>query len=336
MTDDVMVNKHEHWAEHPDHALPEGLLEIAEGDDISPELTGLKVTLSARTYPNGPENHFHAHLGDTLGQVFEKAAHALHTPLLPPLPIPPLDLLFVRCHDGLWGEPKTDLGIPLWVALAEGLSRHVAIDYRLVVRINTKWGVASARQMTPRALLTEFGFNPDDFSLYKADGTQPLPPDTPIDIERGAHLEAQKDGRYGGALSPSFPIRGLQTIEDDVECLKGQGLDIHLHNINAQKYVEVLDLRIPSAPWSHTSATILIAVPGTYPAGGLDALYLLSGVTQQGGVPRQQATAQLLNRTWGLISWHYTAGRPWNPQRDDLGTHIEHCRGYFLARGVKQ
>jgi hypothetical protein len=45
-----------HWTEHPDHALPEGLLEIGDGGYISDELTGLKVRLDARLTPTGTRN----------------------------------------------------------------------------------------------------------------------------------------------------------------------------------------------------------------------------------------------------------------------------------------
>src|ERR1700688_712666 len=98
-----------HWTEHPDHALPLGLLDVGDGGNISIELTGLRVRMGARTYPDGPEEHFHAQLGDTLLEVFEKAAHALGKPLLPPAPAAPLDFFRMRRHDGTWSEPFTDL-----------------------------------------------------------------------------------------------------------------------------------------------------------------------------------------------------------------------------------
>jgi len=324
-----------HWADHPDHALPAGLLDVGDGGNISSELTNLKVRMGARIYPNGPEEHFYAHLGDTLFEVFEKAAHASGKPLLPPAPAEPLDFFRMRRRDGTWSQPITDLQLPLWKALAEGFSRHVAVEYRLLVRINTKWGVSSSDKLSPRTLLTEFGFDPAQFSLYKPDSKEPLPPDTPIDLVRGEHFEAQKDGRYGGVVFP-VPVRGLQTIEEDVERLRREGADLTLHNVNGQKYAEARSLCIPSPPWSKGVTNILVAIPGTYPQGGLDALYLEFGVTQNGSVPRQQSTAALLGRTWILISWHYATNRPWDPTADDLGTHIEHCRGFFLERGVKQ
>lgn len=323
-----------HWAEHPDYALPEGLLATGEGETVSDELTGLSVRMSARVYPDGPEAHFHVRLGESLRDVFEGAAHALQKPLLPPAPATPLDYLHLRRHNGSWGPPVEDFSVPLWKVLAEGFSRHVGVEYRLVVRINTKWGVALAPQITPRSLLTEFGFDPSQFSLYKPHSNVPLPPDTPMTLERGEHFEAQKDGRYGGVIS-SVPARGFQSLEDDVARLRAESGDVILHRIGTQRYVECC-IRIPSPLWSATRAKILIAVPDNYPQGGLDAFYLESGITQGGTVPRQQSTVSFLSRNWSLISWHYATSKPWDPRYDDLGSHVEHCRGFFQARGVTQ
>ena len=41
----------------------------------------------------------------------------------------------------------------------------------------------------------------------------------------------------------------------------------------------------------------------------------------------------LPGRQWNLISWHYSAKRPWNPRLDDLQSHIAHCRGVLPAPG---
>src|ERR1035441_2201805 len=80
--------------------------------------------------------------------------------------------------------PSSSLEAPLWEALAEGMSPHLGIEYRLIVRINAKWGVATSERMTPRGLLAEFGFDPAQFSLYRHDSNEPLPPDVPLHLHR--------------------------------------------------------------------------------------------------------------------------------------------------------
>jgi hypothetical protein len=321
------------WASSVEHGLPETVIASAQSGSMSPEFTSLHVSMSARRLPAGHATHFHAHLGDTLLRVYEKAAKALGEQLLPQPPAAPLDSLLFRACDGEWRPPVVALDTPLWEALAEGMTRHLGIDYRLVVRINAKWGVATSEQLTPRQLLVEFGFDPAQFSLYRCDSSQLLPPDTPLHLRRGEHFEAQKDGRYGGTMSPSTAVRGLQRIEDDVDQLQEAGESVRLLSDGSQRYVEIT-IAIPAPPWSASSALILIAVPANYPTGGLDAFYLDPSITIRGSIHRAQAAGPILSRGWNLISWHYPAARPWNPRVDDLQSHVAHCKGFFLERGV--
>lgn len=131
------------------------------------------------------------------------------------------------------------------------------------------------------------------------------------------------------------PPRGLQTIKDDVVAAAAAGFQTRILSAQGQRYIEARGLAIPSPPWSSGEATILIAIPETYPRGGLDAFYLEQGVTQEGKVPYQQSVTTIDGRSWGLISWHYADGRTWNPRHDDLASHIAHCHGFFLSRGVR-
>ncbi|MGC1782118.1 MAG: E2/UBC family protein [Acidobacteriaceae bacterium] len=324
------------WAELPDHGVPDHVIAAAQCGPLSPEFTGLPVRLSTRKIHSEDVVHFHAHLGDSLIRVYEKAANTIGEHLLPPPPSPPLDGLLFHDDRGEWSPPPVQLDAPLWEALAEGMSRHLGIDYRLIVRINTKWGVPSAKALTPRLLLTEFGFDPAQFTLYHHNKNEPLPPDVPIELHRGEHFEAQKDGRYGGAASLSVATeRGLQTIEEDVAELVASGQDIRLFSEHGQTYVEVtVDLPTPS--WSKPKARILLAVPSTYPTAGLDAFYVEDGVTTGGALPRKQSVAIISDSSWNLVSWHYATKRPWNSRIDDLQSHITHCCGFFLARGVSE
>ncbi len=321
------------WVEDLDAELHEAVI-AAKGHGRLPEWAkGLKAHLGIRELPDGEEIKFAAGLSDTLRQVFDDGAKALGKPLLPPGGAQPLDIL--RCrerHGHRWSEPLTNLEQPLWLALAHGCTRHFGIEYVLAVKINTRWGIAPSANATPRELLTSFGFDPTEFSLYRANSADLLPPDTPLSIKRGDMFEAQKDGRYGAQ-----PVRGSQTIEDDLKAAQEAGINARLFIEGGQKYVEARDLAIPSPPWSRDRVSIIVAIPATYPTGGLDAFYLEQTVTHaNGSIPYQQGTATIDGRPWALISWHYATNRPWNPRQDNLASHIEHCRGYFLKRGVSQ
>jgi hypothetical protein len=176
-----------------------------------------------------------------------------------------------------------------------------------------------------------FGLDPAEYSLYRVDAKDPLAPDAALPLHRGDRFEAQKDGRYG---APSATAERL-TVADQVEDLRATGLDARIHKEAGQTYVEIANVPLPSPPWSRPTAPILIAVPATYPAPGLDAFYLDETISHAGGaIPYQQGIATVIDRRWRLISWHYTVTRPWNAATDDLSTHVSHCRGFFLTRGV--
>lgn len=325
------VEVHQEWAESIDYALPPEI-EALNAGGLPGHLGDLRLRLGIERWPGSAELHFHAKLGESLRDVMEQGARALGEELLPPQAEVPLDYLRNR-HDREWSEPIDDLKSPLWALLARGGSRHFGIEYRLAVRINARWGIAPHDPITPRQLLDAFEFDPSQYSLYHTHSAEPLPVDTPIQVKRGEHFEAQKDGRYGSSTVAS--PRGSQTIEEDVEALRAAGIEARLVVEGGQRYVLVENLKIPCPPWSAPNCSILVAVPGTYPSGGLDAFYLGQGVTQGGVVPNQGAIAGIGGKFWGLISWHYTADRPWNPSRDDLASHVAHCRGYFLKRGVR-
>ncbi|MDT5272784.1 MAG: Prokaryotic family [Acidobacteriota bacterium] len=323
------------WQEDVDADLPEEIGEAKSHGKLPPKFEKIKIALAAQELPDGKAAHFKASLTDTLREVFERGAQELGKALLPPPPAAMLDTFHFRERGGGWSGPLMGLDRPLWLALAQGGTRRLGIDYKLVVKINAKWGVAPSASMTPKVLLDAFGFSSSEFSLYTPDGTDPLPPDTPLALRRGQTFEAQKDGRYGAAAGAEAPPRGSQTIEDDVWIVREAGVDAHLFSEGGQHYVELRGLVVPSPPWSSSRVNIVVAVPATYPTSGLDAFYIELPFGQAGGgMSYQQSTAQINGRQYGLISWHYATNRPWNPLRDDLATHVEHCRGFFLRRGV--
>ena len=325
------------WLEDIDADLPTDVVAGTTHGKLDDKHNEKKIELGVRSWPDGHEKHFKALLTDNLDEVFVNGAAALGEPLLPPQPQAPLDLLRYLKHDKDWSDPLTSLEQPLWLALAHGVTRHFGIEYQLIVKINTRWDIAPSATATPRELLTSFGMSPQDFSLYTVDGVDPLPPDTPLSLQRGNCFEAQKDGKYGSTISVGRARRGSQTIEDDIGAANESGAIARLLNVGSQKYVEVTKISVPSPPWGKDEVNILIAIPATYPSGGLDAFYLgLPCAHSSNSIPRQQHVVSIDGRNWALISWHYHESRPWNPLQDDLITHIQHCKGFFLTRGVRQ
>jgi hypothetical protein len=126
-------------------------------------------------------------------------------------------------------------------------------------------------------------------------------------------------------------------IEEEVKLLQATGVPVDLLSEEGQCYARVMELPAPSPPWDRTRYDILVAVPAAYDFGGLDAFYLGLPYQFEGGThPRVDngAIITLEGRQWRLVSWHYADGKPWVRGQDNLASHIEHCKGFFLGRGA--
>lgn len=116
---------------------------------------------------------------------------------------------------------------------------------------------------------------------------------------------------------------------------RGLGVEIWIHD--KQIYVRVPCLDAPSPPWDKQHYDILIAIPALYDDAELDGFYL--------GLPYKHSDREhervngpivaIREREWRLVSWHYLDGKKWVKGRDTLESHIVHCKGFFLARGVR-
>ena len=186
------------WTEKLEFDLPPNLIDCAKTGIISPEIGCIKIRISALLWPDGKEHLLQVQLEDTLLDIMQASAKSFGLPLLPPPPQEPLDFLrSQKRHGGGWSQPLTELKTPLWLALAKEYSRRFAIEFRLAIKVNAKWGVVPTSEMSPRELETLFGFDPTQYSLYRASSIELLPPDTPLPLKRGDCFEAQKDGKYG-------------------------------------------------------------------------------------------------------------------------------------------
>jgi hypothetical protein len=123
-------------------------------------------------------------------------------------------------------------------------------------------------------------------------------------------------------------------IEREAGSLAVQGVSIKLLDQGGQCFVRVTGLVTPSPPWGAPSHDILIAVPMAFETAGLDGFYLRQPYSFNSGThPRVNGQKiDLDGATWQLVSWHYSTDKSWTAGQDNLASHIEHCRGFFLNR----
>jgi hypothetical protein len=128
-----------------------------------------------------------------------------------------------------------------------------------------------------------------------------------------------------------------QRAKQEVEALTLCGRGIELIDTNGQCYAIVAGIDAPAPPWNAARFDILIVIPALYSEASLDGFYIGLPYTYKNGThERVNGTViEVRGQKWQQVSWHYLDGKPWRQNLDSLETHIVHCRGFFLARGVK-
>ncbi len=165
---------------------------------------------TARHHPNEVAVIVHIHDDDgrvtqefrvsrhaTLLDMMQEAVRLAGLALLPPGERP-FDRLY-RGDDTSTGE-LTHLDETVWECIRDGIGHpHFLLELARTFRVNIRWAVAAAQDMTPREILAlpEINLDYQEYTLYPPDSDDPLPLDTPIRIKRGTDFEAQRDGKYG-------------------------------------------------------------------------------------------------------------------------------------------
>lgn len=182
--------------EAAEHEIDEALMEIEEKGRHEVE-----ISVERFDEPTHERQHFRMPLGATLLEVLDKGAREFEEHLLPN-PEELLDKLRGVYQDHQTGEPL-NLELTLGEFLQEEpRTHHFAVELVLAIRINTRWRIAPEKEMTPKEILTLAGLSWEEYSLYYPhDSVVPLPPDTPVELHRGKHFEAQRDGKYGNGAS---------------------------------------------------------------------------------------------------------------------------------------
>jgi hypothetical protein len=185
----------------------EEILNIA-GKEISETKTEVseKVSAHARHYAEikvevldqavHERQQLHVPQEITMLEILVEGAEKLRVPLLPSAENP-LDRLH-KIHGNQVGEAlNLELVLEDLLEQEPGIHRF-GIELVLAIQINTRWRIASESRMSPKDILTLADLPWQEYSLYfPCDSVEPMPPDTPIELQRGYRFEAQRDGKYG-------------------------------------------------------------------------------------------------------------------------------------------
>ena len=111
----------------------------------------------------------------------------------------PLDRLHnIEKHDKI-GLAINDIDKTIGEFLEQdGITHNFGVELLRLFRVNNQWFIADKEYLTPKDILTIANLNHQEYSLYRGQSADLLPPDTSIQVERGNIFEAQRDGKYGG------------------------------------------------------------------------------------------------------------------------------------------
>lgn len=127
-------------------------------------------------------------------------------------------------------------------------------------------------------------------------------------------------------------------VWDDAATLAGPGRAVRCVDVG-ETVVVVLEPFTPAASDAFVPnelSALAFIVPIAYPdaqpdASGFYALPLNLKLAATSTQPRSTAETDLLNRKWLKFSWA-PKGAPWDPQTDNLHTHLANIEGRFLRR----
>lgn len=183
------------------YGVVEAALNVHSVDEGNHEV---EILVEVLHHPDHEPKHFRVKREATFLEVLAEAARKLDVRLLPN-PHIPLDRLRGVYEHHRVGDPL-DLNTTVEDFLRHGDKTHnFAVELVLAIEINTRWRIAPEKEMTPKAILALAGLPWEQYSLYyPADSVDPLPPDTPVKLDRGQRFEAQRDGKYGAETSGAY------------------------------------------------------------------------------------------------------------------------------------
>ncbi|MBY5477116.1 hypothetical protein HFO84_07190 [Rhizobium leguminosarum] len=175
--------------------------------------------------------------------------------------------------------------------------------------------------------LTRAGFDPNAWIIILKVAGQPkrqLSVGDEIDL-RTPGIEkirlTAKDVSNGEARTA--PSRDFALLEADESYLDDFGLRWETRNSDGHRWLIIHDYRVP-AGYTVTSTTLALMIPPTYPQAQIDMFYAYPPLQRATGVaiPATEALQSIVGLSFQRWSRHRGSVVPWNPQRDNVVTHL--------------
>lgn len=183
--------------------------------------------------------------------------------------------------------------------------------------------------------LTRAGFDPNAWIIILKVVGQPkrqLNIDDEIDL-RTPGIEkirlTAKDVNNGEAHTA--PLREFALLESDEAYLEGLELQWEARQSDGHRWLIVRDYPLPDGYTARTT-TLALMVPPTYPQAEIDMFYVHPPLRRATGVaiPATEASQAIGGLPFQRWSRHRGTIAPWNPQHDNVVTHLTLVESAFL------
>lgn len=175
--------------------------------------------------------------------------------------------------------------------------------------------------------LTRAGFDPNAWIIILKVAGQPkrqLSVGDEIDL-RAPGIEkirlTAKDVSNGEARTA--PSRDFALLEADESYLDDLGLRWEARNSDGHRWLIIHDYPVPVG-YTVTTTTLALMIPPTYPQAQIDMFYAYPPLQRVNGaaIPATEALQSIVGLSFQRWSRHRGNVVPWNPQRDNVVTHL--------------
>ena len=192
-----------------------------------------------------------------------------------------------------------------------------------------------------RDALVLAGFDPAKawhiFFIVKDQPKQELTVDSVMDLSQPGVEKLRLVQRNVDNGLADNPQRAFQVLPADVKHLDALGLVWEtVVSVEGQRWLLVHDYPLPSGALPAT-ATLALEIPASYPQAQIDMFYFLPFVRPASGgeYPSTQIRATIREQVYQGWSRHRNAAAPWNPQWDNIATHLALVESALLAETEK-
>src|SRR5947209_2730416 len=128
-------------------------------------------------------------------------------------------------------------------------------------------------------------------------------------------------GRYQRAPSADMPLP--PRLEQELNELRAHH---QIQVIEEAEIINVILLDFAVGPgYCRSHSDLLLRIPRSYPDAGPDMFWMgLEVLLENGQVPQAaDSRERYVERDWRRFSWHRPPSTPWNPNVDNLHSHLE-------------